>query len=184
MQVRAFARLIGKTHTAVLKACRSGRLKRSVTRDDQGRVTDIDPEIGRQEWERRSRVDPALYGPKPKPAPPPASFGAVHQGAVERVAELIRELLAETAEVAARRFATAAVAGAADALRASGREATPEVLAEALDLAAGLDGAALQLAVALAEVAGEEPPGALECARAAGFAAAGGQVEEVAHGDA
>lgn len=46
--LRAFARELGVTHQAVLKAIKSGRLKSAATR--RGKLYEIDVELGKAEW--------------------------------------------------------------------------------------------------------------------------------------
>ena len=55
MKLVEFAALVGVSRQAVWKACTSKRLDRSITRDAQGRVVSIDPEIGRREWVEAKR---------------------------------------------------------------------------------------------------------------------------------
>lgn len=50
MKPSEFAKLVGASRQAVSKACATKRLDRSVTRDPQGRVVDIDPGMGDAGW--------------------------------------------------------------------------------------------------------------------------------------
>ena len=60
-----FAGLIGVTPAAVSKAARTGRLSKSVTRDDYGRVKKIDVVMGKKEWE--ANTDPSKVRKKKTP---------------------------------------------------------------------------------------------------------------------
>lgn len=51
--LRAFARLIGKSHTAVEKAVTSGRLSESIGRDAKGEPFILDKQQALEEWEER-----------------------------------------------------------------------------------------------------------------------------------
>jgi phage terminase Nu1 subunit (DNA packaging protein) len=77
VSLRAFATSVGVSHTAVQKAVDSGRLKRSIARED-GRPYIADPELAMQEWAAgagKLRTD--------KPAPP-SLLEAQRRVAVER----------------------------------------------------------------------------------------------------
>jgi len=81
--VRAYARARNVSHVAVLKAIKSGRLARAVSRDSAGRPR-IDPAIADREWDenvdpaarrerkaggRPLRTEPGLYGEDVSAAP-------------------------------------------------------------------------------------------------------------------
>ncbi len=69
-----FARLMDVSAAAISKGCASGRLTpRSVRRSARGRVIDIDPILGAEEWERnRTRLAPAeVNGPRASAPPAP-----------------------------------------------------------------------------------------------------------------
>jgi hypothetical protein len=65
ISVRAFGRLVGVSHVAVLKGIRSGRLARSVRRSSDGRVLVVDVELAKREW-----TSNAGRPPRPASAPP------------------------------------------------------------------------------------------------------------------
>lgn len=132
MKPAEFARLIGASKQAVSKACASGRLSRSATRDERGRVVDIEPVEGRREWlnarvpqaleanEARGRVEAAVRagdrtGSGSNPAPS-LVLGGVNPLEPGRAFIGVRFPLG--------RF----LAGAAAALRDSGKEASPDAL--------------------------------------------------------
>jgi hypothetical protein len=125
-----FARLIGVSKQAVSKACAAGRLSRSVTRDELGRVVGIEPEEGKREWlrakapqaseanEKRALVEAAVRREAARGSNPAPSLvlGGVDPLEPGRAFVGVRFPLG--------RFLT----GAAGALRDSGREASPEAL--------------------------------------------------------
>jgi hypothetical protein len=60
--VSQFAAFVGHSRQAVSKAAKEGRLVRSVTRDERGRVVGIDRTIGLQEWNNANL--PQAFGPR------------------------------------------------------------------------------------------------------------------------
>jgi hypothetical protein len=163
MNVSEFARQLGVSPQAIRKACASGRLSRSLTRDERGRVIAIDAKLGAEEWERRrTRLTPARTTPMRDTAP-----------VVARLLELVAELQADSREHVAEALPFV-VEAAADALRSSGRPSTAEAVAKALALDAGLDGPALAIASALLDAVEDMDTGKneiREVARRAGRAA-------------
>jgi hypothetical protein len=131
MKIREFARHIGVSHPAVLKACANGRLtERSVRRDGRGRVVNIDPGEGAREWDRnKGRLAAAeMNGTRP------VHGSRVHQSpAAEAAPRLVfgglDELELPGAPFVGIRFPLDRfLAGAARALREAGREPTPDAL--------------------------------------------------------
>ena len=130
MNIREFSRHIGVSHPAVLKACKTGRLRRSLTRDSNGRVTGIDPVLGVEEWKAKTRLSPA----ERRAATTVSKAGpAVVAPLVDRLSSLMAAVQADTHAVAVR-FLPAIVEGAREALEAAGRPATNEAIGEAMDL--------------------------------------------------
>lgn len=128
MRVREFAKHIGVTHPAVLKACAIGRLNRSVTRDKQGRVVDIDPELGAAEWAQKGRMSLAeMRGTRRAvPAAPPPSLA---EGSPRLELHGLEQIDRAGGPTLAIRFPLDGfVAGAAKALRSAGKEPTREAL--------------------------------------------------------
>jgi hypothetical protein len=59
--IRAFAKSLGVSHTAVQKAVASGRLAKSVVRDAKGRPVIVDAGLARAEWGQQARPTRARY---------------------------------------------------------------------------------------------------------------------------
>jgi hypothetical protein len=161
MKLSEFADLIGASKQAVSKACTSGRLARSVTRDAHGRVVDIDAKVGLEEWPRallpRSVVAQEARGRA-------ANLAAATPDAAEvsrRLAQLIENDLTERNRLVLQ-LVPQAVAGAAEVLAAAGRAGE---LAKALHL--DDEDAGVALAVELLAVADGERDGELGGDRAA-----------------
>lgn len=120
MNIREFSRHIGVSHPAVLKACKTGRLRRSLTRDSNGRVTGIDPVLGVEEWKAKTRLSPAeRRAPCAVPGSNPAP--SLELGGVD-------PLEPSRAFIGVRFPLGSFLAGAAAALRDSGKEASPAAL--------------------------------------------------------
>jgi phage terminase Nu1 subunit (DNA packaging protein) len=91
MSVRAFARLIGVSHTSVQNAIREGRLVRSVTRTSTtGTPVITDPDLARQEWAGAGAGVAAGSGTAPAgdPGQPKTLTAARLQKAIEQVRAL------------------------------------------------------------------------------------------------
>ena len=166
-----FARLMGVSRQAVGKARKQGRLRRAVRRGPDGSV-DIDPAVGRSEWERgRARLPPAAYAP-------PAGVNAEEVTGQVLVA-LLSELAKQELEVMLR-YVPPFVAGAVEGLREAARPVTQEELAAAL-LLEDEDGGA-QVYVELAEIASVGGTEAGERASQAGRDFVGGRLERLRQG--
>jgi hypothetical protein len=103
LSLRAFARRLGVSHTAVEKAIATGRLARSVVRDRHGKPRIADPEVATREW-----VDNVT-----KPAPPTNAVGgfsslaeAQRRLAVERARKLRIENLQKQGRLIDRSLAS------------------------------------------------------------------------------
>lgn len=60
MTLRALARRLGVTHTAVVKATKTGRLARSLGRDARGRVVVVDAELAAVEFAQNAAAPRGL----------------------------------------------------------------------------------------------------------------------------
>jgi hypothetical protein len=135
LSLRAYGRhrgalgLPGRTYRAVAKAVASGRLVRSVGRDEQGRPLILDADLADREWAsatdpgRRRRVD--LIDPRPaaRMAPSAPTFTDVERRFAARVADVGAALVVGFVAV------PEIVLGALEALRErAGREPTPAEL--------------------------------------------------------
>lgn len=173
MNVRQFAKHVGVSHPAVLKAIDRGRLTRSVSRDARGRV-DIDPAEGAVEWaESRSRMPPAGRGTREPVAAPPVD---VRLEVTRRLAAIVEADLAEVQRYVLE-LVPHAVEGAFEALRSTGVEPTTAALAEALRIDPPDEDAALDVSIALQAIVEDGSCGgpAAACARQAGRAAVLGE---------
>ncbi|ACG73247.1 conserved hypothetical protein [Anaeromyxobacter sp. K] len=150
MKLAEFAALVKASKQAVSKAAGpGGRLRRSVRRDERGRVVDIDRTVGLEEWRNAelprhpAAVEARLQLEKAPPAdderPLPELPAADVQRLVARLLEVVATLQADEREIVAEALPDA-VAAAAGALQRAGYPPTIAQIAEALDLESGADG--------------------------------------------
>jgi hypothetical protein len=167
VNVSQFARHIGKTHPAVLKAIKTGRLSRSVRRDAQGRVIDIDPAEGVREWKNRAKLPPPSRSKARGPSAAESAdvtrrLAAVVEADFDEVKRLALDLVPHVIE------------GAREVLRAAKeREPTAAELVAAFALDSGEDAAPFVFA-SLSEACEQGGEPAIEIAREAGRDAARG----------
>ena len=130
MSVRAYAKHRGVRHSAVQRAIEVGRLSRSVVRDAKGRPSITDVAEADREWEARTQGTKVSLSVQLAKA-----AGTVDERAplVARLAELMAEVQADSHRAACE-YLPLLVAAAAESLVAAGRPATPEALADALNL--------------------------------------------------
>jgi hypothetical protein len=190
VNVRQFAKHIGVSHPAVLKAIKQGRLAGSVRRDARGRV-DIEPAEGAREWDNRGRLSPAERRGERDPfstaerVRPPAAVGNPLPGTrppapdvpadvSRRLVELVDEDLADVRGCVLV-LVPHVLAGAIDALRDLGREPTAAEIVTALGLEPSDEDAGIDLLVAMHEIVEGDGAGsalAADLARQAGWEAA------------
>lgn len=126
MNVRQFAKHIGVSHPAILKAIERGRLSASVRRDERGRVVEINPDVGALEWSKgagrpnRRREAAAVAAP----------LGAESS---RRLAEIVARDLNEIRDLTVA-LVPPAIEGVIGALRGAGVDPTDGVLTDVLDL--------------------------------------------------
>ena len=167
MNISQFARHIGKSHPAVLKAIKSGRLVRSVRRDAQGRVVDIDPVEGAREWKNRAKLPPPARDPARGPSAAEAADVA------RRLSAVVEADFDETKRLALN-LVPRVIEGAREVLRAAKeREPTAAELVDVFALDAGEDAAPF-VSGCLSGACEEGTDLAVEIAREAGRDAARG----------
>lgn len=126
MKVREFAKHIGVSHVAVLKAAQSGRLNRSVRRDDQGRVVDVEPVLGAKEWANKGRLSPAERNGARDPGTPASAAPNLVLGGLDAIGRPGAPFLGIRIPL------DAFLEGASSALREVGKEPTPDALRAAV----------------------------------------------------
>lgn len=164
ISLRAYARHRGINHSAVQAAIKNGRLSRSVVRDGKGRPGITDAAAADREWEATTEVGRVPVSVQiAKVAGAPGERAAL----VTRLLDLVAELQADTREGVAEHL-PAVLEGAAEELQAHGKPTTPEALAAALTLSAGLEGHGLEIAWRLIDAVDEPDGDPRDVARAAG----------------
>jgi hypothetical protein len=183
MNVPEYAKRRRVTAQAVRKAIASGRLVRSVARDERGRV-EIDAAVADVEWNQRT--DPQKIHTHRELFAPPAVSALDFPEATRRLTALVEADFAEVQRYVLE-LVPHAIEGAAEALRAARqRNPTEAEIALALRLDPEDEDAGIDVIVSLQEIVdgtGAKAGGAVELAREVGRAAAvGGTEASDAHG--